>query len=80
MGFPAINDLGIIPTGEVPIVLSSLATLFHFLNCTKKWKSGGIRGLVCVQFHIHLGADKTIFKDASSEFFSESVYESFEQI
>ena len=54
------------------LLLSSLATLFHLLNCTK-FSSGGTRGLACVQFlaalNIHLSGDKTISKDAMREFF-----------
>ena len=69
--FPAINNLAIIPTVEVPSFVKSSDIISHS-ELKKKFNSGGMRGLVCVQFlaalNIHLGGDKTISKDAMSKF------------
>ena len=71
--FPAINDLVIIPTGEVPSFFNSS----NFISPSEQYKkvnSGGKRGLVCVQFldvvNIYLGGDKTISKEAMNKFFN----------
>ena len=69
MRFPAINDLTIIPTGEVPSFVKS-SNVISPSELYKKFNYGGSRGVVCVQclaaLNIHLGEDKTISKDAIS--------------
>ena len=81
--FPATNNLAIIPTGGVPSFVKS-GEVMSPSELYKTFSSGGRRELVCVQFlaalNIHLDGDKIISKDAMSEFFSQSVNASSEQI
>ena len=70
--FPAIDNLAVIPTGEVPSFVKS-GDVISPSELQKKFNSGGTIRLVCVQFlvalHVHVSGDKTISKDAMSEFF-----------
>ena len=70
--FPAIDNLAVIPTGEVPSFVK-FGDVISPSELQKKINSGGTIRLVCVQFlvalHVHVGGDKTISKDAMSEFF-----------
>ena len=81
--FPTNNNLAIIPTGGVPSFVKS-GKVMPPSELYKTFSSGGTTGLVCVQFlaavNIHLDGDKIISKDAMSEFFSQSVNASSEQI
>ena len=69
---PAINELTIVPTGNVPSFVQS-SDVIPPSQLYKRFKSGNTRVLVCVNFlaalNVHLGGDKVISKNAMSEFF-----------
>ena len=70
--FPAIKELTIVPTDDVPSFVRSNGVILPS-ELYKKISSGSARGLVCVYFlaafNVHLGGDKIILKDAMSELF-----------
>ena len=59
--FPAMNELTVVPTGDVPSFVQSSDVI------------GETGGLVCVHFlaalNVHLGGDKMVSKTARSQFF-----------
>ena len=73
--FPAIIELRIVPTGNVPsfVRLRDIISPFELYN---KLNLGNARDLVCVHFlvtlNVLLGGDKMISKDTMSEFFHNS--------
>ena len=70
--FTAINELTIVPTGDVPDFVKSKDVISP-LELYDKFSSGSSRGLACVYFlaalSIHLGGKKLISKNAMSEFY-----------
>ena len=70
--FPAINELAIVPTGNVPNFVQS-SDVISLSELYKRFKSGNTRGLVCIHFlaalNVHLRGDKMISKNAMSTFF-----------
>ena len=69
---PAINELIIVPTDNVPSFVKSIGIISPS-ELYKRFNSGDTRGLVCIHFlatlNVHLGGDKMISKNAMSEFF-----------
>ena len=69
--FPTINELTVVPTGDVPDFDKSNAIISPS-ELYEKFSSGG-RGLFCIYslaaLNIHLGGEKIISKDAISEFY-----------
>ena len=47
--FPAINELTVVPTGDVPSFVGS-SDVISPSKLYKKFSSGNARGLVCVHF------------------------------
>ena len=70
--FPAIHELTVIPTGDVPKFIKS-TDVISLSELYEKFKSKDSRGFVCVYFlgalNIHLGSEKMISKNAMSEFY-----------
>ena len=70
--FPAINELTIVPTGDVPSFVQ-LSDIISPSELYKIFSSGNARGLLCVHFlavlNVHLGGYKMLSKNAMSEFF-----------
>ena len=70
--FPAINELTVIPKGDVPIFVNSNDAISPS-ELYEKFNLENSRGLVCVYFlavlNIHLGGEKIIPKNAMSEFY-----------
>ena len=65
--FPAINELIIVPTGDVSSFVKSIDVISPF-ELYKRFNSGDTRKLVCIHFlaalNVHLGDDKMISKNA----------------
>ena len=69
--FPTINELIIVPTGDVPSFVKSIGIISPS-ELYKRFNSGDTRGLVCIHLpatlNVHLGGDNMISKNAMSEF------------
>ena len=70
--FAAINELTVVPTGDVPDFVKS-KDVISSLELYDKFSSGSSRGLAYLYFlaalNIHLGGKKLISKNAMSEFY-----------
>ena len=79
--FPAINELIVIPTSDVPSFVQS-SDVISPSELYKRYNSGDTRGLVCIHFlaflNVQLRGDKMISKNAMGEFSYNFIYPSSE--
>ena len=70
--FPAMNELTVVPTGDVPSFVQSSDVISPF-ELYKWYNLGDTGGLVYIHFlaalNVHLVGDKMISKNATSQFF-----------